>query len=68
MSRCNYCRDKGVVRIEYTGYQGGYDLASCACEQGKWWKRKGQLRAQAAQMDPKPERIGRLEEFIDVGK
>lgn len=64
MSRCNYCRGDGLVFLRYTE-SPGYDLASCVCQAGKWYRTKWTLRAFAAQQDPKPVEIGRLEEWFN---
>lgn len=62
MSRCRHCRGDGLVFLRYRE-SPGYDLASCVCPQGKWWRTKHQLRAKAASLKPSPVQIGRLEEF-----
>lgn len=62
MSRCNYCRNDGLVFIRYQE-SPGYDLAACLCDKGQWYRQKYQLKAKAATLQPKPQQIGRLEEF-----
>lgn len=63
MSRCNYCRQDGLVFLRYTEAEG-YGVAACLCGRGKWWRQKWQLRAWADQQRVKPVEIGRLEEFF----
>lgn len=63
MRRCRFCRGDGLVFIRYRESEG-YDVASCMCDQGKWWRTPMQLRAFAATQNPKPEQYGRLEEFF----
>jgi len=40
-----------------------YDAAACRCGKGQMWRTKDQLKAWAARQDPKPVRIGRIEDF-----
>lgn len=63
MSRCNWCHRDGLVFIRYRE-SAGYDVAACTCLRGVQWRHAWQLRAWAALQDPKPEQIGRLEEFF----
>lgn len=67
MSRCNWCRGDGLVFIRDVfddGLAPGYCVASCTCGHGQKYRVKWQLRAWASQQNPKPEHIGRLEEFF----
>ena len=67
MNRCNWCRGQGLVfiRDRYDdGIAPGYIVASCTCPQGQKYRVKWQLRAWASRQDPKPDQIGRLEEFF----
>lgn len=63
MSRCNWCAGKGLIFLRYQG-ESGYSIASCHCRDGQWYRQKGLLRAWAAKQHPKPDAIGRLEEFF----
>lgn len=63
MSRCKWCRGDGLVFLRYRE-SPGYDVAACQCAKGEWWRQKWQLRAWASVQQPKPDQIGRLEEFF----
>lgn len=42
----------------------GYVLCVCNCPLGEWWKKKWQLKAFVATLNPAPLAVGRLEEFF----
>ena len=59
---CPLCDNRGVILICYREDRT-YDAAACLCKKGSWWRLKDQLKAWAAQQNPKPSRIGGIEDF-----
>lgn len=61
---CRLCDDKGIVLICYR-HERTYDAAACLCNKGQYWRTKHQLKAWASMRQPKPDRIGGLEDFYE---
>lgn len=63
--KCNLCEGFGLILICYR-QDRTYDVAACTCAKGGFWRTREQLKAWADRQNPKPSRIGGLEDFYSA--